>query len=38
MLRFAALRRQRGRLKVPARWPAYLQTAGADPEPSGSHA
>jgi len=28
MLRFAALRRQRGRLKVPARWPAHLRPGG----------
>jgi uncharacterized protein (DUF58 family) len=30
MLRFAAMRRQRGRLKVPARWPASVR-GGVDP-------
>jgi uncharacterized protein (DUF58 family) len=32
MLRFAAMRRQRARLKVPGRWPAHLRTGGAHPK------
>ncbi len=31
MLRFAAMRRQRSRLKVPGRWPAHLRGAAAEP-------
>lgn len=32
MLRFAAMRRQRARLKVPGRWPAHLRAGGAATE------
>ena len=32
MLRFAAMRRQRSRLKIPGRWPAHLRNPAAEPE------